>query len=250
MASKEAKAQRDLINLGRSMETKGVVPNIETRSNTLSSSGRRRHRRHRQISSPPQSPLRRTRASENLGVRSSDQARRLPLPVQAAPIEEVTDESDESDSVPDEVDVEESVSNFNTENQDNSKSATSMSQCIVLVTAYNPRVLHGYVDTSLGRVHAKGIISSTSEENLISEDYCVSLGAQIFYSQEETRTVDYNGETERSIGEVYLEWTDPEAGHLKIIQVRCWVFRNAPIELLLGKHFLERRNQYKARHGR
>ena len=125
-----------------------------------------------------------------------------------------------------------------------------MSQCIVLVTAYNPRVLYGNVDTSLGCVHAKGIINSTADENLISEDYAVALGARISYGEEETRTVDYGGETERSIGEVNLEWSDPEAGHLRTIQVRCWVFRDAPIELLLGKHFLERRNQYKARHGR
>lgn len=108
----------------------------------------------------------------------------------------------------------------------------------------------GYITTPAGPVAATALLDSDFNANLISQSNAVRLGLDIEEldaDEEETeRTwIDFgDGQRQRAVGKVRLEWNDGLSPSKASFSVQCWVCVHNVRNLVFGKPFISKKDHY------
>jgi hypothetical protein len=111
----------------------------------------------------------------------------------------------------------------------------------------------GYIITPKGPVSTTALIDPSLSENLISQSCATRLGLEIedLGTEEEEIVGPWvnfrDGQRQRPVGKLKLEWNDGLSASNVSFSVRCWVFEHSLRNVVLGKPFIKKRNHYRNR---
>lgn len=111
----------------------------------------------------------------------------------------------------------------------------------------------GYIATPTGPVSTAALVDSDLGANIISQSYAVRLGLEIeeLDANEEEGDgawIDFgDGQRQRAVGKVRLEWSDGLLPSKVSFSVHCWVCEHNVRNIVFGKPFIRKRNHYRNR---
>jgi hypothetical protein len=110
----------------------------------------------------------------------------------------------------------------------------------------------GYIITPKGPVSTTALIDPSLGENLLSQSYAIRLGLDIndLDAEEEIDGPWVNfedGQRQRPIGQLRLEWNDGLLASKVSFSVHCWVFEHHMRNVVFGEPFIRKRNHYRKR---
>jgi len=107
------------------------------------------------------------------------------------------------------------------------------------------RAISGYVTTPKGPVQVTGLLDPKLKQNVVSLAFLATLELTIESPDDdkEVTNIDFgNGEIEKSIGQVVLEWSQGAFLTKQPLRVLCLVYEHGIRDFVFGEPFLRRKN--------
>lgn len=111
----------------------------------------------------------------------------------------------------------------------------------------------GFIITPDGPKPVTVLLDNKLAQNIISQDYAIELGLQIDLMDEdeafsELNNIDFgDGQVEKSLGRVTLQWREGTQLGVKPFSVHCLVYEHGVRKVVLGVPFITKREHYKDR---